>query len=159
MPEASLLSSLMPAAAELKKAQWKLYTALAVVVLIIVVVIIIIIRKKKKSQEAIDKEANDRILNEMNREIQSTDITLTQTQFNACASKLYVAMKGWGTNEGKIYAVFEEMNTRSDVLQLIKTFSIKDSQNLNEWLHNELNTKEIEHINEILSTKGINYSF
>ena len=159
MPEASLISSLLPAAAELKKAQWKLYAALAVVVLIIVVVVIIIVKKKKSSQDAIDQEANDRILNEMNREIQSTDITLTQAQFNACASKLYGAMKGWGSDEGKIYAVFEEMNTRSDVLQLIKTFGIKDSQNLNEWLHDDLSAKEIAHINEILSTKGINYSF
>lgn len=163
MPEALLISNILPAALEWSEKQKKTYIAaiisLAVITVIVVVIVIIVKKRKKKQQDATDQEANERLLGLMNSEIQSDEITLTQAQFNACVNKLVAAMSGWGTNEAKVYEVFEEMNTRSDVLQLIKTFGVKESQNLNEWLHDDLNTNEIAHINQILSTKNINYMF
>lgn len=159
MPEAALISSILPAAVDLKKDMWKLYATLGAIMLAALIVLIIVIRRKKKRTDATDHEANERLIQGMNEEILSEEITLTQAQFNSCVNKLVSAMSGWGTNEDKVYEVFEEMNTRSDVLQLIKSFGIKNSQNLNEWIHGDLNNSEITHINQILATKNINYQF
>lgn len=107
----------------------------------------------------IDKKANEKLINEANQTIEVSDITITQDQFETYSSKLYKAMKGWGTNEKAIYAVFQEMNSRSDVQQLIKTFGTKDGDTLREWLYDDLSEDEIAHINSILASKSINYKF
>ena len=106
-----------------------------------------------------DKAANQKLVDEANTTIKVEDISITQDQFHTYAQKLYKAMKGAGTDEKAIYEVFEAMNSRSDVQQLIKTFGVKDGENLAEWLYDDLSAGDIEHINAILATKSINYQF
>lgn len=125
-------------------------------VLALIVVVFLIVKFKSKFKDMI---TNTKLVNNLETEIKKDDITLTQAQFNSYASALYSAMKGWGTDEEKIYNVFRQMNTRSDVLQLIKVFGVKDGDTLTEWLNDDLSASEIEKINTILATNDINYSF
>lgn len=127
-----------------------------VALLVCVIVIIIFIKYRTKLVDAIH---NKQLANSLDEEIDTNQITITQAQFNTYASSLYAAMDGAGTDENKIYAVFRAMNTRADVLQLIKTFGVKDSQTLTEWLHSDLSASEIEKVNTILAGNNINYSF
>lgn len=131
--------------------------AISVVVLVIVAIIILIIVKYKG--KLTDTIKNRELAESLDEEINQDDITLTQTQLNTFASSLYAAMDGLGTDEDKIYNVFRAMGTRSDVLQLIKTFGVKDGETLTEWLNGDLSSKEIDKINSILANNNINYQF
>lgn len=137
----------------------KIYGAAAILVVVIIVVIVFLIKKKKLKNLIVDTQRNQELINEANITINTDDITLTQDQFSTYAAKLYKAMKGWGTNEQAVYNVFEDMDTRSDVQQLIKTFGTKDKMTLKEWLYDEFNEGDIEHINAILASKSINFKF
>lgn len=131
--------------------------AISVVVLVVVAIIILIIVKYKG--KLTDTIKNRELAESLDEEINQDDITLTQTQLNTFASSLYAAMDGLGTDEDKIYNVFRAMGTRSDVLQLIKTFGVKDGETLTEWLNGDLSSKEIDKINSILANNNINYQF
>ncbi len=131
----------------------------AAALIVAVIIIVCVVKYKDIKGLIVDKKANQDLIDQVNEELNAENISLTQLQLQAIVSKLVSAMDGWGTNEKKIYAAFEELNSRSDVLQLIKTFGVKDGQNLNEWLHDDLNATEIAHINEILASKNINYKF
>lgn len=137
----------------------KTYIVVAVCIIAAVIAIVIICKYKDVKNLIIDKKANDKLVEEANQTIIVSDITLTQDQFDSYAKKLYRAMKGAGTNEAAIYEVYEQMNTRSDVKQLEKTFGIVNGESLQEWLYADLETDEIMHINSILSSKAINYKY
>lgn len=101
-------------------------------------------------------------LNEVNKlEITPTDVTVTGSQMQSLISKLKAAFGrwGWGTDEDAIYEVFETVNSRSDILTLIKEFGVVDGHTLTEWLNKELNTSERDHLQQIIAAKGINYQF
>lgn len=101
---------------------------------------------------------------------QSGQVThYTTSQMAGFADKLYKAMDGQGTDEEQIGAVFNYMQNKADVLQLIKAFGIREYEdpffvsydyNLTQWLNEELDEDEIEeYINAPLRAKGINYKF
>ncbi len=126
------------------------------VLLALIIVIALIVWAKNKIA---DTTTTIRLAADANKEIDTTKQTLTQTQLNTLASKLYTAMKGWGTDEDAIYAAFETLGSRTDLMQLRKTFGTKDGMTLDEWLADELNASEIEHLNNILATNSIDYKF
>ena len=156
MKQQDLTASLLAAFQGGKK---KMIIGIAVAILVIVIAIVIIFKYKNIKNLILDKAANQKLIDEANTTIKVEDISITQDQFHTYAQKLYKAMKGAGTDEKAIYEVFEAMNSRSDVQQLIKTFGVKDGENLAEWLYDDLSAGDIEHINAILATKSINYQF
>lgn len=125
----------------------------------VIITIIVYLNFSKIKDKIIDKQQNKQLAQEMEAEITSEALSYPQTQYNAYASTLYKAMKGAGTDENAIYSVFRNMLTRSDVLNLIRTYGVKDSENLNEWLLSELSTSEIDKINKILAGNDVNYKF
>ena len=137
----------------------KIYIGIAIAIVVIAIVIVIAVKFKDIKNLIVDKNANQKLIDEANTTIKVEDISFTQDQFHTFAGKLYKAMKGLGTDEDAIYEVFKAMNTRSDVQQLIKTFGVKDGEPLSEWLYDDLSTENIEHINAILASKSINYKF
>lgn len=137
----------------------KMIIGIAAAILVLVIAIVIVFKYKDIKNLILDKAANQKLVDEANTTIKVEDISITQDQFHTYAQKLYKAMKGAGTDEKAIYEVFEAMNSRSDVQQLIKTFGVKDGENLAEWLYDDLSAGDIEHINAILATKSINYQF
>ena len=106
-----------------------------------------------------DTVTNNKLVDEANKEIDSSKITLTQSQINTLVSKLYAAMDGWGTDEEAIFEAFNTINSYSDLQQLNKSFGVKEHMTLREWLTDELDNNDIKHINEILAAKNINYVF
>lgn len=107
--------------------------------------------------------------------------TYSKSQYETFAQKLVVAMDSCGTNESSIYAVFEAMKNKSDVLNLIAAFGVRFYQpcpttnpisyvqfqlnnkafggGIGAWLEYDLTSSEIQKINTILSKKGITYQF
>ena len=130
---------------------------MAVGALFLVILLIYIISKVKTKIE--DAIVHNDLVNEANAEINKNQLTMTNSQFNTLATKLYSAMKGLGTDEEAVFNAFGELGTRSDLEQLLKTYDVKDSKTLKEWLYDELSIDEVAHINEILAAKNINYVF
>lgn len=126
------------------------------VIIVLAIVVLIVVKYKGTLSDAVK---NRKLAESLDEEIDVDALTLTQTQLNTFASSLYAAMDGPGSDEDKIYAVFRSMGSRSDVLQLIKTYGVKDGENLTEWLYGDLSTKEIAKINNILANNNINYQF
>lgn len=124
-------------------------------VLLIVVVIIIAV-KWNDFKDWIKQRKEDKILD---KEIISSDVTMSNSQIAAYTNKLYKAMKGAGTNEKAIRAVFEAINSKSDLLSICKKFQELYGDSLADWLADDLSQGDINKINQILSEKGIDYSF
>lgn len=147
------------AALSLGNSKVKLYGGIAALVVLVLVIVLIVFKWKQAKNLVVDAQHNRELARDLDEEISPEKVTITQEQFNSFASKLYHAMKGLGTREQDIFDVFEQMQSRSDVLQLIKTFGIKDGDNLKAWLYDDLNSSEINKINQILATNGVNYIF
>lgn len=86
--------------------------------------------------------------------------------YSQLADKIYAAvMYTWGTDEQAIYDVFNLMKNNIDVALLIKAFGKRrvefstQDQELGAHLSNDLDSSEINKINNILSSKGITYRF
>lgn len=137
----------------------KKYAIIAVCVLVIVIAIIIYKKSKDWKSLIKDKNKEQELIDMANQNMIGSDITLTQEEFDSLCKRLYRAMKGTGTDEEAIWDVYERMNTRSDVLQLNKTYGTVEGETLKEWLYDDLTSDEIMHLNSILSNKGINYRY
>lgn len=107
----------------------------------------------------INEVTNQEVVKEANKEIDASQITLTDAQYNTLASKFYLAVKGWGTDVDSVYAVFEALQSRSDLLKLFSVFGVKDDMTFVEWVYDDLSQKEIDHVNQILAANNINYKF
>ena len=102
-----------------------------------------------------------KIKNKMNlsKEIsEGGKLTYDKSRYIMLADALYSAMKGAGTDTNAIYNIFNQMQTRADVLQLIDSFGTRDKETLAQWMRGEL-LLSVSKINSILSGKGINYAF
>lgn len=86
-------------------------------------------------------------------------LSYSNSEYNSMASRIYAAVKGPGTDEETIYAQFNKLKTKADLLKLIAAFGTKDEMTLSEWLADDLNNSEINKVNEILANAGIDYSF
>ena len=135
------------------------YGIWAAIALIITIIAIVIINKTKtKIQNKLTKKQQEQI---NNLEIDETDLTVAPTIVQNLIAKLKTAFGkyGYATDEEAIYQVFEQLETRSDLLNLINAFGVYNGHTLSEWMNKELNTKELAHVQEILSAKGIVYTF
>ena len=137
----------------------KVKTVLIVVAIIIVVVIMTwgIMKLTGASKKIDDKLAEQKLSDIIDSEI--SNHSLSELEATTYAQKLYTAMKGLGTDEEAIYEVFSQLRSYSDILYLMKVFGVKDRKTLAEWLTAELNSKERQKLNDILSEKGIAYKF
>jgi len=83
------------------------------------------------------------------------NLTINQSDAIVMANSLYSAMADYGTNKSIIYGVFDRLNTRDDLLLLIKTFGLRrywmgtrsvylgNDIGLNAWLSEELSAAEL----------------
>lgn len=146
---------------ELSKNQLILAGAGAAVLIVIIVLIAVYWHKIKA------RIADRRLERSFDEQIVASDVTLTETQANALADKLYSAMEGAATNEDKIYAVFEQINSYSDLMMVMKAFGSRkgwwnwwgSESGLAEWINDDCSNDEIAKINAILKRKNINFSF
>jgi len=99
------------------------------------------------------------------KEIANGSLTYELSQYETYAQRLYMALYDLFANKEEINAVFTKMRTKSDVLQLILTFSKRGTwiqlgeKTLPEWLYFKLDKEEISVINDILQRNAITYEF
>ena len=135
------------------------YQAIAWAVVAVCAVLVIYMFKRGVGDKVVNVIKNKELAKELDNEVTVENVTRTEAQLNADAAKLYQAMKGVGTDEEAIYAVFQTISTRSDVLRLISAFGLRDGMTLGEWISDDCSAGEIAKINQILADKDINYQF
>jgi hypothetical protein len=99
--------------------------------------------------------------------IQKENLTISASDAALFANTLYGAMLDFGTDEKTIYSIMDKINTKDDMLLVIKTFGMKQylwgtraafigqDYNLIGWLRFELDDKEIEKIKPKFDQWGI----
>lgn len=132
------------------------YAILALVVIIVIVAAIKIVKGFLGNELT---RAQQEHINSL--EIKENEVTVPNTEMQNYVAKLKAAFGsyGWGTDEDAVYEVFEALNSRSDVLSLINAFGVYEGHTLPEWMNKELNSSELKHVQQILSSKGIVYQF
>lgn len=125
-------------------------------VVVAIIVLYFVFREDPKRKDT--KQSND-VVDKVNKEIIPNEVTLSTVQLQTICEKLYNAMDGWGTDTDAVYEAFSKAKTRSDILSIIGTFGVKDGETLEEWLYGDLSGSEIQHLNSVIASKGINYTF
>ncbi len=99
--------------------------------------------------------------------IQKTNLTISTSDAALFANTLYGAMLDFGTDEKTIFSIMDKINTKDDMLLVIKTFGMKmylwgtraaflgQDYNLIGWLRFELGDKEIAKIKPKFDAWGI----
>lgn len=90
--------------------------------------------------------------------IAKENLTITVSDAGLYANTLYGAMQSYGTDEDTIYSIIDKINTKDDMLLVIKAFGMKkyswgsrasffgEEYNLIGWLRAELDDDEIQQI-------------
>lgn len=140
---------------------------------------------KNRDQKEKDKEANQagaaaaKQIKELEKQGQRR--TLTDYQLDQLVTAFYQAVDGCGTDEDAVYNVFRKLNNNMDLLYLTYRFGIQYYMpcaayspisyakwminrksfpaDLTTYINYELSQSEIEKINQILISRGINYLF
>ena len=90
-------------------------------------------------------------------EVNESNLSYSEAEFELFADQLESAMDGAGTDEEAVYHVFEQMDTADDLKQLIKSFGTRDygitnkAQNLLQWLRDEMDVEELVPIQTIFN--------
>lgn len=134
--------------------------ALYVGIAIVIICVALFLWKKsgKLVKNKLTEAAQER---QLNIEINENNVSLSDTEINNLVAKLKTAFGkyGWFTDEDAVYDAFEAVNTKDDVLALIRAFAVHEDHTLNEWMNEELSSSEMQHVQEILTAKGIVYQF
>jgi len=93
-------------------------------------------------------------------------LSYKSSQYKAFATSLHNAfIESLGTDEDAIYSIMNKMKNECDLLQVIAEFGVRRQEwgfeklNLPQFIHDELDTKELQTVNSILKKKGIAYRF
>jgi hypothetical protein len=97
-------------------------------------------------------------LDDLEEAIDDDQLSYPMAQYGLWADALYQAMDGWGTDEDAIYNVFSKMKTNNDLAQLNVSFGVKESQNLGQWLQDDLSDSEKNKVRSILTSNGVTLS-
>jgi hypothetical protein len=129
-------------------------------------------KKFNKSQQEKDAEESLKTVNKDIKDIsKSQKQSYNSSQYASWADSLGEAMSGLGTDEKKIFDIFNKMKNTLDILLLIKAFGIREytddrvfvfntkPTNLNQWIALELSESDVKELNKILSSKGIGFQF
>lgn len=128
--------------------------------LAVVVVLVIVYYFWSGSAKRKDTKSSNDLVDRVNKEIDTKQLTLTDQQALSMADALESAMTTWwGTDEDAIYDVFARCSTRSDVLKIVGAFGVRNGEGLSQWLRGDLNKDEMKVLNDLLTNKGINYQF
>lgn len=138
------------------------------------------IKKKRDIKNA--NQAADQADSELrNLSNQGVKPTITPSQATTFSTSLQQAMNGCGTDENKIYGVFDKLTNDADVYMLIKQFGVRYytpcaatnpvsyakylydyksfGGDLGTWLGYDLTNGEVQKINGILAKKSIKFRF
>lgn len=140
---------------------------LIIVIIVVIVAVVVWIMWSRISRLIAQLTGKIQDNAELNNHITQTGETLSfsDTEYRNMANKLEEAFYGsWlfgaGTDENAVYAVFNRLNNKADLLKLVAAYGTdKNSRTLNQALQSELTNSELAHVNNILTNKGIYYQF
>ena len=101
-----------------------------------------------------NQSASEQKVESMENSIKKSNCTLTDTAAQSIADNLFNAMNDAGTNEELIYSEFLKIKTSDDMKLVYTKFGVKkyswygqfflgEFMDLNQWLHEELNTNDL----------------
>jgi len=119
---------------------------------------------RKKRSEVLEQQA-------LLQEGSSTTPTYPNSQYFAWANRLEQSMFDIGTDEDAIFSVFSYLRNNGDFIKLKQAFGVREytggflpgflspDLSLDGWIQEELDSSEIQQLNNILKNKGITYRF
>lgn len=116
------------------------------------------ILKSKKERQA-EAQAETDIVDTINEDQVKQKKTLSDEQITAMANAIRNAWGVFNDDESAIYGQFSKCNNIYDIYALVARYGTYKGRTLEEDLRSRLSNKEVEHINSILRTKSINFSF
>jgi predicted PurR-regulated permease PerM len=135
----------------------------AIAVLVVIILVIYFVFKSQIS--TIFQEIKNSIYNKKSLDEAITQtgqsLSYTELQYQAYSNRLYLCMKGMGTDDEGIMSVFNDMRNTADVLKLVSVFGTRDNETLQEWLRGEDEWFDsiVKRVNASLTAKGITYQF
>ncbi len=145
------------------------------IIAVVAVILIIVTRKIWRNM----KEAADRkeLIDKMNHDVVTSELTYSEAQYLQFATTVYEALNDktsgfWGVDQAKIYEVYKQMKTQSDVLRLHDAFGSKEidaawtmgssasgTYTLASALPRLLTKKQLREVNRILADNGVQFSY
>ena len=148
------------------------YIKIAVWILIGIVAVIVVRKIWKKVTESIERK---RLVEKMNQDIIDDELTFTNAQYLQFAQSVYEALNDkssgfWGVDQKKLYEVYRQMKTPSDILKLHDAFGTREidtawtlgadgSYTLSAALPKLLTKSQLREVNSILRENGVNFSY
>jgi len=135
---------------------------------------------KAKKTEAESKAEISQANTELNTQIKSGNgPTIQRSQAEVMANAIVAASNDCGTDEKQIYAQFDKVKNQADILLFVDVFGLRKKvrcpfsddpresffssdtppMSLSAMINSELDTTEIQTLNNKLATKGIKYKF
>ena len=133
-------------------------TKMVSIFIIVLILVLLYFFGYKKIREAI---INLKIKNAATKKAQSQAslgifATYKDAEYKTFANRLYVAMKGAGTNTSAVETVLKSMKNEVDGAKLVAAFGVRDGETLQEWLAGEMLLKTAYYRN-LASNIGIYY--
>ena len=129
------------------------------------VAVYFLVKKFSKSREqVIGETSTGDIVSEILQDSQNSaqiaqSATITQLTAKAIAQKIQNAW-GWiNDDEDAVYKAFAQVNNLADLMLVVQMYGQYKGEDLAEALQSRLSTKELQKVNLILQSKGINYQF
>ena len=149
------------------------YIKIAIWIVVAVVVFIILRKIWKSVSESIDRK---KLIEKMNQDIDNNEVNYSDAQYLQWATTIKQALTDtssglYGVNQDKIYEVYKNIKSPSDLLKLHLAFG---SQALDQaWTHGNndgtytlaealpvfLSKGELRKVNKILLENGVNFSY
>lgn len=131
-----------------------IYAGIAILILILLRSIIYAFKGKPEDNSGSKNSITSNVGSNINKE--TTEATMTQSQYDVIADALENAMDGVGTDDDMVKACFAKMVTRMDVLRVIQAFGVRDGETLGEWLESDGANDEA---NEVLKANVVDFRF
>ena len=145
------------------------------IVVAIIVVVWLYRRIREKIKEAKDVIDDHEVVEKMSHDISPNDLSYTDAQYQQYATTVYHALNDktsgfWGVDQDKIYSVYNNMKTVSDVLKLHVVFGRQEidaawtmradgTYRLDEALPRLLTKRQLKKLNRILRDNGVDYQY
>lgn len=128
------------------------YIGVSIGALVVIVLLVVFLYRLKPKKSIVD-----------DLQVNSSNLSYPDSEYRLMANQLYTAMKGAGTDEAAIMRVCGKLQNVDDWNALVKAFGTRSVSNwfykfsgtLYDWLQDELDSKEIQKLNELLNLIGV----
>lgn len=95
--------------------------------------------------------------------VNPSQLTYEPAYYGILANRLQGALEGAGTDEATVYSIFDQLQTKDDLLKLISTFGYRDSTtlgvgnegNMIDWLTAEMSVNDLQPVRDTFNRFNI----